>query len=226
MNLVGNIEIYIVCHDRKSYDWFIDHNKHIDISKFKFILVGEYEEVGTPFTDENIVASFYPDNIEQHKSLLTFTAWYLLSKNNIVKSDFVGIFEYDVIFKKDIFELSDFIDKKHIIGFNSRLIENDKFYLSLIPDFCVLLKQDEFEIAKTGKVWNATTNVIISKWFLDLFVNWYLAFIPHILCHPKVSHYHERAYNILMKYMNMRYFFMDSYLEHKQLMSHGISLQK
>ena len=100
-----DLEIYIVYHDLASYELFKKNNSHIDTSRFKYILVGNYDGVGETAYEDHIVASRLPFNIEQHESLLTFTAWYAISKNKFLKHHFIGIFEYDVIFKKDIFEL-------------------------------------------------------------------------------------------------------------------------
>lgn len=223
MNSVENFEVYIVCHDKQSYELFKENNKHINISKFKFILVGEYDFVSEQFNDNNIVASFLPVNIEKYNSLLTYTAWFALSKNEIVKSSHVAIFEYDCIFKEDIFKVKK--NKNSIIGFNPR-ITNEKLYLDLIPEFTNLLSKREIEIAKLYDYWNATTNVIIPIWFLDYFVSWYFKFIPDILQFKKHSHFHERSYNILAANMDMDYKFYPDYIEHKQLCSHNIQLQK
>lgn len=222
---IKTLDIFIVCHNQQSLELFKENNKHIDISKFKFILVGNWEGVGEEFKEEHIVASFLPDNIERFEKLLTFTAWYALTRNNLIKSDYVGIFEYDCIFKDDIFKLKGELEKNCIIGFNPR-VTNEHLYLNIIPEFCNLLSKGEIKKAKKNNYWNATTNMILPINFLEGFVSWYLEYVIKILKYTKVSHYHERAVNVLAANMDIDYKFFQSYVEHKQLMSHGISLQK
>lgn len=221
---MNELNIYIVCHNKDSYQWFKENNKHIDISKFKFILVGEWDGISEDMYDDCIIASFLPNNIEKYKSLLTFTAWFALSKNNIVKSKYVGIFEYDCIFKKDIFELYNELDYNSILAFSP--VSTKHLYLDLIPEFCALLNKEEIEIAKKKELWAASTNMIIPVWFLDSFVNWYLNFISDILKYKKHPHFMERGVNIFAANCDVDFKFYGDYVEHKQLCSHKIKLQR
>jgi hypothetical protein len=233
MNLevkVSDLSIYIVCHDKASYELFRENNRDIDISKFKFILVGDYDWVGESFTEDsnNIVASFLPDNIEKHKTLLTFTAWYSLIKNDLIKTKYVGVFEYDCVFKKDIFELEKDLDRNKLIGFYP--VSTTCLYLDLIPEFCKLLPKEYIEIAKKEKLWIASANMILPVWFMATFVYWYSKFIPQILQYPKHPHFHERAVNILAAEEGMisvsEIYYEQRYLIHQELRSHKIDLQK
>jgi hypothetical protein len=223
---MNNLEIYIVYHNQEAFELFQKNNKHIDTSKFKFILVGDYNQVGGFNYDEHIISSFELDNIEQQESLLTFTAWYMLIKNGYhIKTDYVGIFEYDCVFKEDIFKVEKFLKDDSFIGFSPRMT-SEKLYLDLIPEFCALLNEEEINKAKQKSVWNATTNVILPVQFLKSFVLWYEKFIPLILRYPKHSHFHERAVNIFAANADMNYSFFVSWIEHKKLNSHYNKLQK
>jgi hypothetical protein len=216
------LSIYIIYHDKTSFDLFQENNKHIDTSNFKFILVGDWDGIGAIANDEHIVACRYPNNIEKNKSLLTFTAWWLLAKNELVKTSHIGIFEYDVIFKQDIFELEEYLDKDTFIGFVPREVKDDAMYLDFIPKFCQLLEVEDVQKAKSKPLWSASTNCIIPEWFLFAFSSWYIGLVPKILDMPGHAHYHERALNILAANFDMEYVFKAEYVEHKGLMSHGI----
>jgi hypothetical protein len=227
---MNNLEIYIVCHNKESYELFNKNNSHIDISKFKFILVGDYnwrEEVFS--SDQNkIIANFLPDNIENHKSLLTFTAWYALIKNNLINTEYVGIFEYDCILKRDIFEIEKDLNKNKLIGFYP--VSTSHLYLDLIPEFCNLLPKDYIDIAMKEKLWIASTNMILPVCFMGEFVDWYLQFILEILQFEKHPHFHERAVNIFaavngIKGVSEKYY-EQRYLIHQELRSHKIRLQR
>jgi hypothetical protein len=220
--MAEDLSIYIVYHDKASFELFQENNKNIDTFKFQYILVGEWDSVGNIANEEHIIACKYPNNIEKHRTLLTFTAWWLLAKNELIKTKYVGIFEYDVIFKKDIFELNKCLDNDTIIGFIPREVKDDAMYLDFIPKFCQLLEVEDIQKAKSKPLWSASTNCIMPEWFLFAFVSWYIGLVPKILDIPSHAHYHERALNILVANFDMQYIFKEDYLEHKQLNSHKI----
>jgi len=217
-----NLSVFIVYHDKASFDLFQENNKHIDTSKLKYILVGDWDGVGEIAHDNHIVAASLPNNLEKYKTLLAFTAWWGLTKNNLINTPYVGIFEYDVIFKKDIFELEEYLDQDSIIGFCPRQVKDDAMYLDLLPKFCELLEANHVVNAKAEPLWNASSNMIMPKWFTYGFVSWYINLMPELIKLPGHSHYHERAVNVFASNFDMKYTFKSEYLKHKQLMSHGI----
>ena len=219
---------YIIIHDQDSLDWFIQHNPDI-WHKFEFILVGnkDYKNNFLILSEDKSgrfkfhVAKDYPNNIENQSKLLAFTAWYLIANNDICKTEYVGLFEYDVIFN----EYPDFIPEENTIyGFCRRELP-DEMYLKAVPDLRKLLYQDELHIAENLYGWNASSNFIISKEFLIEFVLWYYDFIIDydLLSHKLVSHYQERLVNFyaaICEYGNVSI----DILTHKELLSHGIKL--
>lgn len=73
MRLLNNLELYIVCHNKESFDLF--HSINVDAPNlllFKFILVGEHLEFLDWLPKErSVVANLLPNNIEKHTTLLT-----------------------------------------------------------------------------------------------------------------------------------------------------------
>lgn len=223
------LEIFIVCHDKSSLQYFKENNKDVvNFDRFKYFLVGEWDGVDEQTYNDCIIGSFLFDNIERYKSLLTFVAWYALIKNDLIKTKYVGVFEYDCVFKKDIFELEKDLDRNKLIGFYP--VSTTCLYLDLIPEFCNLLPKEYIKAAKKEKLWIASTNMILPNWFMATFVYWYSKFIPKILECPKHPHFHERAVNILAAVEGVRgisdIYYEQQYLIHKELRSHKIDLQK
>ena len=219
MNSLTN---YIVFHDKESFNHFHDNNKDLDKTDFKFINVGKrvvandvYLIQGTYFYN-CINAIGYTNNIELHKSLLTFTAWYLLAKNDICRTDYIGIYEYDVKFLSDPNEIE--LNKNTIYGFNKRELP-DHLYLDGLPNLKRIMKDE----LTPQTYWNATSNFIMHKDFLIKFVDWYMKFVPEILEYRNHSHFHERAINIFASKHKYKNKFVPL-LEHFQLCSHGINL--
>lgn len=86
-----------------------DENLYFNIKKFfdcfenlKYVFLGEGDTNQIQNFDDVIIARNLPCNIEVHKNLTAYTGWYAVWKNNLVQSDYVNFFEYDVIFKSDI----------------------------------------------------------------------------------------------------------------------------
>lgn len=203
---------FVVCHNQQSYDYFRINNSHLDLSDFKFIQVGHQPRINS----DVIYALDYQDNIEQHKTLLAFTAWYLIAKNNLCETKFVGIFEYDVKFLENpnIFKF----DKMSIYGFLQRKLP-DAMYLDCVPGYLNLLDAEDLNNAIKQPYWNATSNFIMPIDFLKMFVDWFMCMIPDILSHRNHSHYHERDVNVYAAnkgYQNKTL----PILQHAQLNSH------
>lgn len=213
--------IFIVCHDEASYNHFCSNNKDL-ADKVVFIMVGN-----SGFEPK----SFYAakdlwHEIEENKSMLTYTAWYALAKNNIVNTEYVGIFEYDTILKPEILSLSDgqLKDDHSVIGFAPRPT-NDKLYLDAVPGLTQTIPSIYTVNAYIGSsVWAASTNLIMPKWFLTDFVNWYDGYWRETLQYPNHPHFHERAVNVYAATIGMQYKFFPEWVKHEEKRSHGIEL--
>jgi len=218
-----NLTNYIIFHDRKSIELFYINNDKLDRTNFRWILVGDNDETGfIDYEGKVILATFKPENIEHYPSLLTFTAWYLLAKNDICKTDYIGLFEYDVEFLSNPNDIK--LSQDTIYGFNKReLPDKNGLYIHAVPEFHRLLSNKEIETANKQPFWNATSNFIIHKEFLIKFVDWYMQFIPEILGLKKHSHFHERAINIFAANNGYKNAYC-ALIKHHQLCSHGINL--
>jgi hypothetical protein len=211
------LTIYIVFHNKGSFDLFQENNPEL-IGQYEFIIVGNYN--GESLEPKNSPcwihkSKMYDNNIEQYPSLLSFTAWYLIAKNNLCKTEFVGIFEYDVKFSPiNYIKLS----ADTIYGINRRNLP-DSMFLEVLPELKELIHFDESKIS----YWNCTSNFIMPMKFLKGFVDWYMTFIPGILKIDKHSHFHERAINIYAANNGYKNETIEG-IEHLELNSHGIRL--
>jgi hypothetical protein len=90
------IDIIFICHDEKLVqELYEKYDKHI------VLFVGKNEIDSNRFSNLTIVRNL-PYNIEEEKSLLTFTAWYAIIKNDLFKDhEYLCLLEYDVILKDD-----------------------------------------------------------------------------------------------------------------------------
>ena len=208
--------MHIIFHSKQSYNTFQNNNLNIDKTLFKYILVGG-QKISSDF-DKIIKARELSDNIEGYNTLLTFTAWYALVKNNLIENDFIGLFEYDVIFKQlPTNELKD----NTIYGIIKRNLP-DTMFLDCMPSFKSLLTIEQINKANSNPFWLPTTNFILPKEFLINFVDWYLQFISEILKYKNHAHYHERAINVFaaISGYNLEYMPIATHIENG---SHGIA---
>lgn len=222
----NSLEIYIVCHSTSSYRKFKELNIGKDfIEDFKIIFVGQDDFSIYEGNPKYIIARNLPYNIESTPTLLTFTAWFALSENELIQSDYVGIFEYDCVFTANPNRVDRDLKFEHIIGFNP-MDTKDYRYLDCVPRFTGMLVQEESWIKESlaRDMWNATTNIIMHRSFLFLFVCWYLDLIYHGLTEiDKHQHFHERAYNIFAAHHRFQIRFHKG-VKHKMLRSHGVKL--
>ena len=164
-------------------------------------------------------------NIEYEKSLLTFTAWYAIIKNDLFKDDdHLCLLEYDVKLSENFKETL------------SSLLYTDKQLdvISFIKESEVVYKKDiktdilyNFIISKGEKLynitdWHSTTNHCIKRTILKDFIDWYYPDYLQIKnAHSKkLAFYHERLFYYYIQLKNLKNVYMEG-LEHFQSNSHG-----
>ena len=87
--------LVFICHDLNS---ILNIKKYLIYSNCYIIFVGNKELLYD--NKKIIIARLYDNNIEHEQKLLTFTAWYLIIKNNLFKEyTHICLLEYDVIIK-------------------------------------------------------------------------------------------------------------------------------
>lgn len=201
--------IIFVCHDITSVEFILISNSNAHI-----IFVGDKpinENIqNNPYI---IIARNLTHNIEHEKKLLTFTAWYLIVKNELFSNyDYLTILEYDVT-----------LDKKFKQNIENELISNDLDVISfqyINWAFCMHIKLhicQEFLQPKNinfmdiySKInnngWYPTTNQCIKKQVLIDFVNWYYPVCLEIKDkdYHYLSWYHERFFSIFIYYYKLR----------------------
>lgn len=225
---MSNLKLFIVCHSIDAYNHFISLNKIkdvLDVDSLTYLFVGdtvtarEVEHIPNKYICREL-----PNNIERYKTLLAFTAWYAIINNDLAKDiEYVGVFEYDCVFNDKIEAIKLRCERTTLIGFALRPIP-ERLYLGVIENFLTYLSEEEITNAKNRSVWNASTNCIVSTSFLDLFVKWYMTFIPAILHEKNHSHFHERAINICAANLKMNYTFLPNSVKHLESRSHKFSI--
>jgi hypothetical protein len=144
----------------------------------------------------------------------------VLTRNAIIKSKYVGIFEYDCEIKKDFFKLN--LKPDAIVGFLRRELPDD-MYIESVPVLKSVLTEQEMVHAGKQGFWCPTTNFILPVRFLADFVAWYEVFIPQLLPVKNHPHAHERAIHVYAVNHGVEVEYAEDYLIHEQLCSHGVN---
>lgn len=221
-------DIFIVCHDYDMITELEKQNHFKNINNYKYLLVGESKKVNSPFLEKVIICEKLPNNIERLNKLLTFTAWYAIVKNNLSKTDYVTIFEYDVDIKKSLdFDLDNF----DAIGYIEYLIDSEKSfrdYPPYIEEYVKKLKivnhEQEIHNLYGSDKWACTTNFTLKIDFLKDFVDYYYNLIieDDIYHRVKQAHIHERMITMFCLKNKNKIKIENGYLEHFGKLSHGI----
>ena len=155
-----------------------------------------------------IIARNLPYNIEEEKDLLTFTAWYLIIKNNLFNDfEYICILEYDVLLYENFEKNLHLLCNKNIHDIITFLPVSGKDFLlnhvkqNVIESF-LRTKNISFEILK---IWYGTTNHCLRRHILETFVDWYYPAcnIIRIMDSTHISWYHERVFSFYI--LNKKY---------------------
>ena len=223
-----NNAIIFICHNDESIEKVIDR---ICIDNVYFILVG-FNEIKEKYRNHPkiIFARNYENNIENEKELLTLTAWYCISKNNLFRDkEYLCLLEYDVI-------LEDFF-----ISCLNHVCQNNNIDIVtfIFSDICLewVTKKDILEPFIKEKnmtlpvdinyYWMPTTNQCLRRNIVDDFVDWYYPDC-HILKTGDptfYSHYHERLFSYYVKETGKTIISIPG-LTHLFLSSHGDFTEK
>jgi len=213
--------IVYVCHDNDSISKIISNNYHI-------IFVGN-NEIDEKYINYSklIIARNLENNIEHEPKLLTFTAWYAISKNNLfAEYDYICILEYDVTivsdFEKILFKECK-LKNNRVISFLDHYVNaiNTDIDVNVLKIYLMNQKINplyELYISYWGSSSNQCVDRNILVDFVDFYYNSYLFIKDND--YKKLSWYHERVFMIYLKNKNIEYKFLPFILTHSQSSSH------
>lgn len=87
---------FIFVHDQQIVLDYIAAKKFSDLPDVKYCFLGQRPTDRIEHLSNVIIARDLPDNIEHFPNLVAWTGWYALVRNDLIKTDLVNLFEYDV----------------------------------------------------------------------------------------------------------------------------------
>lgn len=227
-------QTFICVHDQNIIIDYEKNNKFSNLKNYCYIFLGNRD---TNLIEDNpkvLIANKFEHNLEKYPYLTAFTGWYLIWKNNLIKTKYVTLLEYDTILT-DTFEqvISKFIyDDSEMIGYVPVSVNNYHYINN--PDwvseiFSAVKKVYNQNIENTLKVyinknpnshWSSTSNTTFRVDIFNEFMKWFDPLVPLIKESKTSGHAFERAVSFFYITKNKKMQLTNKLLQHIQMDSH------
>lgn len=213
------------------------------IQKFKnlpnvtFVLVGKNSYNLVEDMDDVIVCQKFYVNIEDYPKFTSYTGWYLLWKENLIKTDYVNLFEYDINVRPNISSIFTKIQNSEFdfVGYlpmsiNEPCYLKDKIWTEQMIDSIrkhysvdMNLFFKEYVSKNPNSVWSSTSNSTFSKTTFEGYMNWFEKLFEDLKYFEFPGHSHERSISFYYFLNNLKVAVFPGFIEHFQLNSHNTS---
>jgi hypothetical protein len=225
------METFIFVHDENIILDYINANKFSNIKNLKYVFVGNNDVDKIKNLNNVIICRNLPHNLENYPKLTSFTGWYALWKNNLIKSNSINLFEYDVNLNDDIEDHINFNFSLgyNVIGYVPILISEPDFIgqdhwishlrSSLEKTYNVNLN-NQMHSLPLDKVITVTSNHSFNTKTFNEYMEWIEPMIDDIKSSNFSGHEVERSISIFYLLKNINYVFLPNLLHHFQFDSH------
>lgn len=229
---LNEIETFIFIHDQDLLLELINSNKFSQFKNLTWVFLGIRNTEKIKNLNNVIIVNELDVNIEQYPKFTSFTGWYALCKNNLIKSDVVNLFEYDIIVNKGTYTNEfDFSETKYIgyfpISISDPVFINMEMYsLPLINSIKNKTNIDIKHIINSlpkNHLWSSSSN---STWKVDVlknYIKWFELYIDDIKDDKYCGHMFERSISFYHFINEIKHHLTIGYMEHLQINSHGTS---
>lgn len=225
------LEVFVVAHDPAIIAECEAQRRFACLPRCRYLLVGRgFRDLEQ--SERILVVERLPDNIEKHKHLLSFTAWYAVARNRLARTRFVSFVEYDVEIAPDFHQrsLEALRQRRRIVGYVPWSLSHPRYLYGThwFPDALAEVYRlnaealiDRHLRAGGADLWTATTNLAMSLADLYDFVDWFLPLTRVFRHDPVGGHVHERMIPIYCILNDIEICSLPALLTHHQKASHG-----
>jgi len=228
------VKTFIFIHDQDLLLEFERIKKFIGFSSYKYVFVGNRPIDKLTDVPNIIISRNYEGNLENYPQLTSFTGWYTLWKHNLIDSEYVNLFEYDINYVPD-FETNMFkfyYEKTDMIGYipypanHNMFIKHAPFINGLDEAmksvYGLDLKNSVEAAVQKGTVqhWSATSNTTFRKDVFDKYMNWVVPLVTKFRNDKNAGHYHERSITLFSLFNRKKMALTANFLKHFQMDSH------
>lgn len=236
MSIASDLSVVVTIHDQDLLLLYEQEGKFAALgAEVTFLFVGQGAVDKVADLPNVVVARDLPDNIEDHKYLVDFTAWYACVQNALPLNRYVCLLQYDVILSDGFAQATtQAFDAapEGVIGYSPFPLSNRNFIrdnMGAKPLFDACHKVygiDAKSVFKTyiraglDQNWPATNNVAMSKEALADFVRWFAPLGREMGNIKPAGHAFERAIKLFCILTGRQNLYLPEVLSHFQLNSH------
>jgi len=227
-------ETFIFCHDQDLIIGFEENKKFKNLYNYTYVFLGIRPVDKISHLPNLIVARDLEYNREEYPLFTSYTGWYALWKNGLVKTKYLNLFEYDVV-------LNENIDQQHVklynnnvdlIGYvpfpmsNVHFIQYKEWTEFIAPAIKEVHKTDIFNFfgrvlqQNPQSVWSSTSNTTFRADVFDEYMKWFEPLVPFIKDTKTCGHAHERSITFFTHLRKKQQVITNGLLKHLQLDSH------
>jgi len=229
-----HVKTFIFIHDQDLLLEFERIKKFIGFSNYKYVFVGNKPVDKLVDVPNVIISRNYEGNLENYPQLTSFTGWYTLWKHNLIDSEYVNLFEYDINYVPD-FETHTYkfyYEKSDMIGYipfpanHVMFVRHKPFidglYNAIRTIYRIDLKSSVEEAINRGTFthWSSTSNTTFRKDVFDKYMNWFVPLVSLIKDDKNAGHYHERSITLFSILNKKRMSLTNGFIKHFQMDSH------
>lgn len=231
------IQTFIFVHKQEIIIEYKSIKKFDELPNMKFVLVGKNDYNLVEEMDDVIVCQKFENNIEDYPKFTSYTGWYLLWKNNLINSDYVNLFEYDINITNNIVSLFEKIKNTGLdfIGYLPMPI-NEPCYLkdriwtesmikSIKKNYGIDMDDffKKFIKENPNQFWSSTSNCTFEKKSFENYMNWFEKIFEDLKNFDYPGHAHERSISFFYFKNKLKVAIFPGFIEHFQLNSHNTS---
>lgn len=227
-------ETFIFIHDQDLLLSFEENNKFKNLYSYKYVFLGDRDVSKIENLPNVIIARNYENNLEQYPLFTSFTGWYVLWKNNLITSEYINLFEYDIVLDSNFSQNQQkfFDSNSEIIGYvpfpmsHYQFIQNPEWNEHLIPAIKKIYRTDILNLYKKilvsnpNSLWSSTSNTTFRKDIFNEYMKWFLPLVECIKETKTCGHAHERSITFFSTIKNKKVLLTKGLLQHLQMDSH------
>jgi hypothetical protein len=227
------IQTFIFVHDENIILDFEKVGKFREIENLKYVLLGQGTCENLKGLDNIIIAREYEDNIEELPVLVAYTGWYLIWKNQLIDADtdFINMFEYDIILSDNFTEVQHKILQPNIKVLSYIPIYTSSYWFIQSDEVClpflnsiqkhygIDFRQYITEIDSSTIV-GITSNQSMAPQVFSDFMKWISPVIEDIQEEAMAGHAMERIFSLFYMYNGLTAILAENLIQHFQLDSH------
>ena len=229
-----HVKTFIFIHDQDLLLEFERIKKFIGFNGYRYVFVGNRPIDKIQDMSNVIISRNYQGNLEAYPQLTSFTGWYTLWRHNLIDSEYVNLFEYDINYVPD-FETNMYkfyYEKSELIGYipypshHNMFVKHKPFidglFNAIKSIYLVDLKQavDEAVEKKILTYWSATSNTTFRKDIFEKYMEWFVPLVNLIKDDKNAGHYHERSITLFSILNRRKLSLTANYIKHFQMDSH------